>query len=418
MGRRRKFITRSVASGIGYETDTHGPGVSHARVLHLACKRCEGPNVPARGISAYHQGMDALPPQSVEALLEALNCGAMLMDRRGTILRANQRLMSMLNMPDRCITGMMLETIYDDDDDRKRIRERIARFTEAREGEFHLPAADGREVPVILSSRPLGVLPPLSDYMVVTAIDISKQKNAEAQLAEENKTIASLSDTVLEQALDLKHYNEQLEQKVRARTEEIRAANMDAILMLAVASEARDEDTGAHVKRIQTYTELLARELGFSDSEVERFGYSAILHDVGKMVIPDSVLKKPGALTAEEREIVKSHTTAGERILSDADFYETARRIARSHHENWDGTGYPDGLGEMEIPAPARLVRLVDVFDALTSPRVYKPAWSADDAAGAIEEGNGTLFEPEAVRAFMSLFKRGAFDGQVALAQG
>lgn len=362
--------------------------------------------------------MDALPPQSVEALLEALNCGAMLMDRRGTILRANQRLMSMLNMPDRCITGMMLETIYDDEEDRKRIRERIAQFTEAREGEFHLPAADGRAVPVILSSRPLGDGPPLSNYMVVTAIDVSKQKKAEAQLVEENKTIANLSDTVLEQALDLKHYNEQLEQKVRERTEEIRAANMEAILMLAVASEARDEDTGAHVKRIQVYTELLARELGFSENEIERFGYSSILHDVGKMVIPDSVLKKPGALTVEEREIIKSHTTAGERILSDADFYETARRIARSHHENWDGTGYPDNLGEMDIPAPARLVRLVDVFDALTSPRVYKPAWSADDAAGAIEEGNGTLFEPEVVRAFMSLFKRGALDGQVALAQG
>lgn len=362
--------------------------------------------------------MDALPPQSVEALLEALNCGAMLMNREGVILRANHRLMQMLGMPDRCITGMRFESIYTSDDDRQRIRERIAQFTEAREGEFHVPTTNGRAVPVILSSRPLGEVQPMSDYMVVTAIDISNQKKAEALLAEENETISKLSDTVLEQALDLKHYNEQLEGKVRERTEEIRTANMEAILMLAVASEARDEDTGAHVKRIQTYTELLARELGFSATEVERFGYSSILHDVGKMVIPDSVLKKPGPLTTEEREIVKSHTTAGERILSGAEFYDTARRIARSHHENWDGTGYPDGLGATDIPTAARLVRLVDVFDALTSPRVYKPAWTAAEAAAAIREGDGTLFEPETVKAFVSLFDRGALDRQVMLAQG
>ncbi|MCB9855977.1 MAG: HD domain-containing protein [Phycisphaerales bacterium] len=358
--------------------------------------------------------MDNLPPQSVEALLESLNCGAMLLDRSGRILIANQRLIEMMKTPLTCLRGRRFEDIYDNEEDRRRVQDRMADFGEAREGEFYLPCVDGTHLPVILSSRTLGAEPPLSNYMVVTAIDLSRQKAAEARLSEDYRTIAQLSDTVLTQALDLKHYSEGLEKMVRERTEEIREANMESIFMLAVACETRDEDTGAHVRRIQHYTEELARTLLLPASDVEQFGYSAILHDVGKIVVPDHVLKKPGQLTLEERELMQRHAPEGERILSNKPFFAVARQIARSHHENWDGSGYPDGAAGEAIPLPARIVHVADVFDALTSKRVYKPAWSREDAARAIREGSGRMFDPKIVEAFDAIFRRGGFNGTTA----
>lgn len=353
--------------------------------------------------------MNGLPPQSIEALLESLNCGAMLLDRHGTILLANRRLIEMMGTPFTCLKGRRFEDIYDNADDRGRVQARMAEFGEAREGEFYLPRVDGTHTPVILSSRPLGTDEPLSNYMVVTAIDISRQKAAESKLSEDYQTIAQLSDTVLEQALDLKHYSEDLEQMVRERTEEIREANMESIYMLAVACETRDEDTGAHVRRIQHYTERLGHALGLPHNDVERFGYSSILHDVGKIVVPDHVLKKPGVLTLEERELMQRHAPEGERILSDKPFFEVARQIARSHHENWDGSGYPDGLSSDAIPLAARIVHVADVYDALSSKRVYKPAWTPEAAARAIREGSERMFDPAVVAAFNEVLARDGF---------
>lgn len=333
----------------------------------------------------------------------------MLLDRSGRILQANQRLTDMLGRSPQCLSGRRFEDLYTDAEDRERVRERLLHFDEAREGEFYLPKQDGMQRPVILSSRPLGDDAPLSDYMVVSVIDISKQKNAEARLSEEYSTISQLSDTVLEQALDLKRYSQGLEKMVQERTEEIRAANMESIYMLAIASETRDADTGAHVRRIQYFTEALARELRLSETEIERFGYSAILHDVGKIVVPDQILKKPGKFTPQERAIMERHAVEGERILSETPFFATARQIARSHHENWDGTGYPDRLAGHDIPLPARIVRVADVFDALSHRRVYKEAWAPDDAAAMIRDGSGQMFDPDVAGAFDSLFGRGDF---------
>ncbi len=353
--------------------------------------------------------MDGLPPQSIEALLESLNCGAMLLDRGGTILIANQRLIDMMRAPMTCLKGRRFEDIYENEDDRQRVQERMADFGQAREGEFYLPCVDGTHRPVILSSRTLGATAPLTDYMVVTAIDISRQKAAESRLSEDYKTISQLSDTVLDQALELKHYSEGLEKMVAERTAEIREANMESIYMLAIASEARDADTGAHVRRIQHYTETLARELRMSSTESERFGYSAILHDVGKMVVPDHILKKPGQLTLDERSRMQRHAAEGERILSETPFFEVARQIARSHHENWDGSGYPDGILGDAIPMAARIVHVADVFDALMSKRVYKPAWSQNDAARVIMEERERMFDPRVVDAFDAVLRRDGF---------
>ena len=245
---------------------------------------------------------------------------------------------------------------------------------------------------------------------------------AEESIKSQYHAMAELSDTVLQQALELKEYANKLEARVDRRTGELREANarlhqaishlneanLDSIYMLAIASEAKDQDTGRHVRRIQRYARLLARELGLDESDASALGYSAVLHDVGKMHVPDHILKKPGPLTPDERREMQEHTVVGERIICDKPFFAPARRIARSHHENWDGSGYPDRLAGRQVPLEARIVHLADVYDALTSPRVYKRAWSGYDAAQVLLESSGRMFDPEVVAAFSSLARRGA----------
>jgi PAS domain S-box-containing protein len=347
--------------------------------------------------------------QDVIALLDALNIGALLVDRAGIIEYANDRLCAMLGRKREDLIGLGSASFYPDEKSRQWLSERLAAFDEAYEGEFHLPRLDGTNMAVILSGRPLGTKPPLSDHRLVTLLDISEQKKAEEKLQEEYSDIAKLSDTVLEQALELKRYSAKLEDRVRARTAELHQANMEAIFMLAVASEYKDADTGAHVRRIEHYTKQLAQEMGLPEEIADVYGYSAILHDVGKMLVSDKILKKPGPLEQAERGEMMMHAVAGERILSKQPFFEIARQIARSHHENWDGSGYPDRIAGESIPLPARIVHLADVYDALTSERVYKPAWSPQEAAKVITEAGGKHFDPEVVRAFQTLVDRGTF---------
>jgi putative two-component system response regulator len=241
-------------------------------------------------------------------------------------------------------------------------------------------------------------------------IDISRQKTAEHSATEQYELVLQMSDTLLQQALELKRHSETLEKRVRERTAELHEAHMDAIYMLAVASEAKDQDTGQHVKRVEQSSRKLARLLGFSEAESEAIGYSAILHDVGKIHIPDEILTKPGPLDDHERARMQLHTLAGERILSTNPFFDRSRRIARAHHENWDGSGYPDGLARDRIPVEARIVHLADVFDALTHARVYKRAWGRDEAVGTIVKAKGTMFDPEVVRAFEAAVNNGGLD--------
>jgi HD-GYP domain-containing protein (c-di-GMP phosphodiesterase class II) len=339
--------------------------------------------------------------------LEALNCGAIVLDRQGTITRANTRVGEMMHRPASSLLGRTLLEYYDDPASRAFILQRRAQFDEPWQGEYYLPMPDGARLPVIISARVLGDEAPLRDLRLVTMIDISAQKLAEASQKEQYEIIAKLSNTILDQAVNLKHYSETLEQRVAERTAALHEANLDAIYMLAVASEAKDQDTGRHVRRIREYARLLSLELGMGNAEAEEIGYSAVLHDVGKMHVPDHILKKPGPLTPDERIEVQAHTVIGERILAEKPFFARARRIARSHHENWDGSGYPDSAGKLEVPVEARVVHLADVFDALTSPRVYKHAWSAADAAGVIRESRGLMFDPDVVDAFESLYARG-----------
>lgn len=351
--------------------------------------------------------------QRSERFLEALNCGALVIDRDARILRANNRAAEMLRRPKpEVVERLLLDLYHDDPAGTAFVQERRAHFEEPFEGESYLPLPDGSHLPVIWSSRVLGHEPPLSDLRLVTMIDLSAQKAAETSLKEQYEIIANLSNTILEQAVDLKQYSQRLEERVAERTAALHEANLDAIYMLAVASEAKDEDTGRHVRRIREYARLIAAEMGMSSRDADEIGYSAVLHDVGKMHVPDHILKKPGPLTPEERIEVQAHTVTGERILADNAFFASARRIARSHHENWDGSGYPDATSRVEIPIEARIVHLADVFDALTSPRVYKHAWTAKDAAGVIRESRGMMFDPDVVAAFNSLYDRGMIGRQ------
>jgi len=343
------------------------------------------------------------------SLLDAINCGALLVDRAGRIAYANHRLCNMIGLDPPAVVGRTVDSFYDDPEAKSFLAARLADFDVAYEGEFYLPRADGGRMSVILSGKPIAARSSEQNLRLLTVIDISAQKLAEERLKEENASIAQLSDVVIEQAIELKRYSERLEERVQARTKELHEANMEAIYMLAVASEAKDTDTGAHVRRIEHLTRAIARSMGLSYAEAEQMGYSAILHDVGKMLVPDRILKKPGPLDPLERHEMEEHAAAGERILSRKQFFETARQIARSHHENWDGSGYPDRLAGADIPLAARIVHLADVYDALTSPRVYKEPWPHEQAARFIEENSGRHFDPDVVRAFKSLVDSGTF---------
>ena len=332
-------------------------------------------------------------------MLDALNCGAAIIDRAGTLVHLNTRLCTMMQR--RCdeLKGSNIIDFYDDADDRARLVSRLENSEPTAEAEFYLPLPDGKRLPVISSSRIL----PDDDHRVVTMIDISKQKDAEKTMRDHYEFIVQMSNTVLEQALDLKHYSKELEQRVRERTAELHAANMDAIYMLAEAAEAKDHDTGRHVRRIQAYSRALALQLKFPDNEAEEIGYSAILHDVGKLHVPDRILGKPGPLDAAERMEMEEHTIVGEKILSPRPFFAQSRQIARSHHENWDGSGYPDHLRGDQIPVAARIVHIADVYDALTSKRIYKGAWTPKRSGEFIADHGGTMFDPQMARAFESL---------------
>jgi putative two-component system response regulator len=208
------------------------------------------------------------------------------------------------------------------------------------------------------------------------------------------------------------NYRKDLELEVTDRTRElklalenIKTASLDTIYRLSVASEYKNEDTGAHIKRMSRYSAAVARHMGLGEKTVETILYAAPMHDLGKIGIPDSILVKPARLDPLEWEIIKLHTVIGANILkgSDAEYIKLGETIARSHHEKWDGSGYPNGLKGMEIPLAGRVVAIADVFDALTSKRPYKEAFSVERSLGIIRGGMGSHFDPDVVDAFFAV---------------
>jgi putative two-component system response regulator len=217
----------------------------------------------------------------------------------------------------------------------------------------------------------------------------------------------------------LRDQNAWLEAEVGRRTREITAIQDVTILAMASLAETRDSDTGNHIRRTQLYVRALAEKLkshprfGYylSDAMVEVLYKSAPLHDIGKVGVPDRILLKPGKLTAEEFEVMKTHTTLGRDAIAHAewklgmsvDFLGCAKEIAYGHQEKWDGSGYPEGLAGEDIPISARLMAIADVYDALISRRVYKDGLSHERAVQIIRDGRGVHFDPDMVDAFLEL---------------
>ncbi len=198
---------------------------------------------------------------------------------------------------------------------------------------------------------------------------------------------------------------------------ELEIAQSETVRRLSMAVEFRDEDTGAHIERIGRFSTLLAEHVGLDAELCERLGYAAPLHDVGKVAIPDAILLKPGPLTAEERAIVETHTEEGHRLLrgSSSSILDLAATIALSHHEKWDGSGYPRGLAGEEIPLEGRIVAVADVFDALTSDRVYRTAYSVEQAVHLMREQRGHHFDPVLLDTFLDVLSRSGPDAREQL---
>ena len=184
--------------------------------------------------------------------------------------------------------------------------------------------------------------------------------------------------------------------------DELARSHLDTILRLATAAEFRDGETSEHIRRVSLYCETVARALGMPTDWCQLMLFASPMHDIGKLGVPDAVLQKPGPLTPEERTQMEAHTTNGARILTGStnELIQVAERIAVSHHEKWDGTGYPARLEGAQIPLEGRITAVVDVFDALTSKRVYKPAFGMDWSFAEIEKGAGKHFDPEVAAAF------------------
>ncbi len=191
--------------------------------------------------------------------------------------------------------------------------------------------------------------------------------------------------------------------EVAKATAELRAREQETILLLCRASEYRDPETGAHIQRMAHYSRLIAAELGLSDEEQEHILNAAPMHDIGKVGTPDTILLKPGRLNPDEMDVMRQHALIGYNILksSETRMLQLAAEIAYSHHERYDGTGYPNGLKGEAIPLAGRIVAVADVFDALTNVRPYKTAWSLEAARAFLIDNRGSHFDPDCVDALM-----------------
>jgi HD-GYP domain-containing protein (c-di-GMP phosphodiesterase class II) len=183
-------------------------------------------------------------------------------------------------------------------------------------------------------------------------------------------------------------------------------ARTEAVIMLAAAAEAHDHGTGLHLQNVRTITEALARELGHSNEDAAELGLAAVLHDIGKLRVPESVLSSMSQLASQEWALMKHHTTWGAQFLAGRPGFELAAAVAHWHHESWDGSGYPDGLAGEAIPEAATIVSVADAFDAMTSGRPYRAARSVSAAVREIVACSGKQFSPKVVRALARLHRR------------
>jgi ribonuclease P protein subunit RPR2 len=220
-----------------------------------------------------------------------------------------------------------------------------------------------------------------------------------SELAQREQESAARERQLERYAADL---NETYKQE-KARSDELKRSYMATVRALSNAVEARDAYTGKHAERVTAYALEIARALGIKLSDGEEIEFGFLLHDIGKVAVPDSILWKPGPLTDKERALMTQHPVIGAQIVRGIEFLGSATDVVRSHHERWDGTGYPDGLRGEQIPLAARVFAVADVLDALTTKRPYRAASPLKAAREMIVADSGTHFDPQVVEAFQSV---------------
>ncbi len=288
-----------------------------------------------------------------------------------------------------------------------------------------MPETDGLEL-----ARRIRCNPAFADIpiVVITALDSSDHRLAAMEAGVNDLIPKPVDPTVLQIRLSsllkmkdaqdaLKRNQAELELKVQIRTEALtealqrvtlaeeqaNSAHLDTIHRLAIAAEMRDGQTAAHIARVSNYSTMIARSLGIPEDECTTVFWATSVHDVGKIAISDTILRKPGPLSTIERRIMQSHALIGAHILegSPSPLLQAGEVVARTHHEKWDGTGYPFGLSEEQIPREGRICAVADVFDALLSERSYKRAFSLDESIEIMREGRGKHFDPHILDVFL-----------------
>ena len=275
----------------------------------------------------------------------------------------------------------ILEFVHPEDRDRTAAEtKRMVEGAESAKYRNRFQRADGEYRWLEWSIRPFAE----EELLYTTARDVTTQKQAEEALQNQSDI---------------------LERTVRERTEALEQSRLETLQRLAIAAEYRDDATYQHTERVGRTAALIARRLSLPNEDVELLRRAAPLHDIGKVGIPDQILLKPGKLSAEEWQMMKEHTEMGARILGEGTFpvLQMAQEISLTHHERWDGEGYPNGIAGEEIPMVGRIVAVADVFDALTHERPYKKAWPAGEALKEIQRCRGSQFDPRVVDAFMDL---------------
>lgn len=266
-----------------------------------------------------------------------------------------------------------------------------------------MPGIDGYEVCRQLKSNPLTSHIPI---IFITAKNQTEDEKIGLELGAVDYITKPFSPSIVEARvhthLALHDQNLSLEHEVKKRTKELLDTRLQIVRRLGKAAEFRDNETGLHVIRMSHYARLIAEQLGNGDAWVELIFNAAPMHDIGKIGIPDNILLKPGKLTDEEWHFMRKHPEFGVEIIGDneSEILMTAKEIALTHHEKWDGTGYPKNLKGDEIPISGRIIMIADVFDALTTERPYKEAWPVEDAVTLINERSGSHFDPNLVKIF------------------
>lgn len=230
-----------------------------------------------------------------------------------------------------------------------------------------------------------------------------------AQSDRQQRQLIELNEELERTNIELDQYKNNLEEKVRSGLAEILALNREieetqkeVVFTMGAIGESRSRETGNHVKRVAEYSRILAQGLGMNDEEAELIKLASPMHDIGKVAIPDSILKKPSALSPDEFELMKTHTTLGHEMLrhSERPILKASAIIALQHHEKWDGSGYPGGLSGKDIHVYGRITAIADVFDALGSPRIYKSAWDDGAIFKLMQREQGRHFDPDIVDIF------------------